>query len=166
MPDYIEIGLDETSDNLIKRRARWNEAASEQYAMPTENWREVVERRKQYKKITDKINSGEITNIQDFVEYNLDVCAFTQDLIDTIDDSAFVRAFYEVIKDVTILDPTCGSGAFLFAAINILEPLYGSCLNRMEDFIKYGEALPKNTHDLFVRTIERKRTCKQAILYY
>lgn len=156
LPDYIQIGIDEIGDNLLERRSRWNEAATEQYAMPTENWREVVERRKQYKKITDKISSGEITNIQDFVEYNLDVCSFTQDLIDTIDDSAFVRAFYEVIKDVTILDPTCGSGAFLFAAINILEPLYSSCLNRMEDFMKYGEALPQNTHDLFVKTIESK----------
>jgi hypothetical protein len=25
---------------------------------------------------------------------------------------------------ITILDPTCGSGAFLFAALNVLEPLY------------------------------------------
>ena len=34
-----------------------------------------------------------------------------------------------------VLDPTCGSGAFLFAALNILEPLYEACLNRMEAFV-------------------------------
>ena len=33
---------------------------------------------------------------------------------------------------VTVLDPTCGSGAFLFAALNILEPLYEACLERMQ----------------------------------
>ncbi len=27
-----------------------------------------------------------------------------------------------------MLDPTCGSGAFLFAALNILKPLYEACL--------------------------------------
>ena len=36
---------------------------------------------------------------------------------------------------MTILDPTCGSGAFLFAALNILEPLYEACLDRMEAFV-------------------------------
>ena len=37
---------------------------------------------------------------------------------------------------VTILDPTCGSGAFLFAALNILELLYEACLDRMEAFVE------------------------------
>ncbi|MDQ3180774.1 MAG: Eco57I restriction-modification methylase domain-containing protein, partial [Acidobacteriota bacterium] len=31
---------------------------------------------------------------------------------------------------------TCGSGAFLFAALKILEPLLDKCLDRMEDFIE------------------------------
>lgn len=34
-----------------------------------------------------------------------------------------------------MLDPTCGSGAFLFGALNILEPLYETCLDRMEAFV-------------------------------
>jgi hypothetical protein len=34
-----------------------------------------------------------------------------------------------------VLDPTCGSGAFLFAALNILEPLYEACLGRMTEFL-------------------------------
>jgi hypothetical protein len=33
------------------------------------------------------------------------------------------------------LDPTCGSGAFLFAALNVLEPLYEACLDRMRAFV-------------------------------
>ena len=40
---------------------------------------------------------------------------------------------------LTVLDPTCGSGAFLFAALNILEPLYEGCLQRMEVFIEEAE---------------------------
>ena len=158
LPSYIEEGLDEEATDLIKRRKRWIEGATEEYALPTENWREVVERRKHYKNVLNKIQTGQITSIQEFIEYNLDICEFTQDLLDTIDDSAFVRAFYEVIKEVTVLDPTCGSGAFLFAAINILEPLYSSCISRMEDFMKYGEALPNNTKTLFENTIHNKNS--------
>jgi hypothetical protein len=46
-----------------------------------------------------------------------------------------IRAFWKAINRVTVLDPTCGSGAFLFAALNILEPLYEACLERMEGFV-------------------------------
>ena len=38
------------------------------------------------------------------------------------------------MQRVTILDPTCGSGAFLFAAMNILEPLYEVCIEQMQEF--------------------------------
>ena len=34
-----------------------------------------------------------------------------------------------------MLDPTGGSGAFLFAALTILEDLYDACLERMEWFL-------------------------------
>ena len=35
---------------------------------------------------------------------------------------------------VSALDPACGSGAFLFAALNILEPLYSAVLQAMRGF--------------------------------
>ena len=46
---------------------------------------------------------------------------------------------------MTILDPTCGSGAFLFAALNILEPLYEACLDRMEVFLEELEYARENS---------------------
>ncbi len=60
-----------------------------------------------------------------------------------------LRAFYESIAGriaeqtheklepgITVLDPTCGSGAFLFAALNILQPLYEACLDRMQSMVE------------------------------
>ena len=47
-----------------------------------------------------------------------------------------MRAFWQAIDKITVLDPTCGSGAFLFAALSILEPLYEACLERMERFVE------------------------------
>ena len=46
-----------------------------------------------------------------------------------------VRAFWKALNAVSVLDPTCGSGAFLFAALNILEPLYTACLEAMAGFL-------------------------------
>ena len=49
-------------------------------------------------------------------------------------------ALWEAITTITVLDPTGGSGAFIFAALNILEPLYEACLDRMEAFLaEWGE---------------------------
>ena len=36
-------------------------------------------------------------------------------------------------------------GAFLFAALNILEPLYEACLDRMEAFVEELDRSAKNT---------------------
>ena len=55
-------------------------------------------------------------------------------MIENCEGPDLLRAFWHAIENVTILDPTCGSGAFLFAALNILEPLYEACLDRMEAF--------------------------------
>ena len=48
-----------------------------------------------------------------------------------------------------ILDPTCGSGAFLFAALNILEPLYDACLERMQAFLDEGERVDDKSAQIF-----------------
>lgn len=134
LPDYIEQGIDTSTPNLLERRARWNEKTHDELALPTEIWRETVERRERYFDIKNKIVSGEITQINDFITYNLDIRQFVYDLLAKAEDHLFVKHFYSALQQVTILDPTCGSGAFLFAALNILEPLYEVCLDRMVEF--------------------------------
>ena len=56
-------------------------------------------------------------------------------MIENCEGPELLRAFWSAITQVTVLDPTCGSGAFLFAALNILEPLYEACLDRMQVFL-------------------------------
>ena len=149
LPDYIEKGVDSCKPNLLERRSRWNEKTDEELALPTEIWRETVERRERCKSLRKKIASGEITDINDFITYNLDIRKFASDLITSNDaDKEFVGYFYEVLRNVTVLDPTCGSGAFLFAAMNILEPLYENCIERMEDFNKKTGAFQKELDEI------------------
>ncbi|MEG2013872.1 MAG: DNA methyltransferase, partial [Anaerovoracaceae bacterium] len=141
LPDYIEQGVDTTTPDLLERRARWNEKTHEELALPTEIWRETIERRNRYFDVRSKIERGEINEINDFVTYNLDIRSFVYDLIAKTDDHLFVKHFYEALQKVTILDPTCGSGAFLFAAMNILEPLYEVCIDRMIEFNSKNDKL-------------------------
>ena len=132
IPTEIAIGVDATRPNLLERRSHWNERTPEALALPTEIWRETIERLQRYKTIKSKIENGEITDIKDFITYNLDIRQFVQDLLAKTVDHLFVKHFYAQLQKVTILDPTCGSGAFLFAALNILEPLYEVCIERMQ----------------------------------
>ena len=132
IPEEIAIGIDTSKPNLLERRSHWNEKTPEAFALPTEIWRETIERLQRYQSIKSKIENGEITAINDFITYNLDIRQFVQDLIAQTDDHLLVKHFYAQLRKVTILDPTCGSGAFLFAALNILEPLYEICIDRMQ----------------------------------
>lgn len=132
LPDNIDVGVDTEKPNLLERRKDWNTPTPSEYGLPTEIWRETVERRKRYEELKRKIENGEILNINDFITYNLDITSFVQDFLAQTTDIDFVRCFYESLRNVSILDPTCGSGAFLFAALNILEPLYETCVDRLD----------------------------------
>ena len=142
LPDYISKGIDDVS-----QREKWNTPTLEEFALPTEIWRETVERRNRYFEVKSKLENGEISSINDFITYNLDIRQFVEDIITNAESSDVVKAFYYTIaghigeksneKDIpamSILDPTCGSGAFLFAGLNILEPLYDACIDKMYDF--------------------------------
>lgn len=150
LPAEIEKGIDTTKPNLLERRKTWNKTAPETHALPTEIWREVVERRNRYFEIKKKLESGEINDINDLITYNLNIRQFAEDVIENADRPELIRTIYYTIagrkkmegsnakpkQGISILDPTCGSGAFLFAALNILEPLYEACLERMKAFIE------------------------------
>lgn len=133
IPENIAIGLDTTKPDLLERRKDWNKKTPGAFALPTEIWRETVERLQRCEDVLAKIRKGEITHINDFITYNLDIRSFVYDLLHDADDRLFVLHFYKALQRVSILDPTCGSGAFLFAAMNILEPLYEVCIERMQE---------------------------------
>ena len=130
LPEAIAVGIGD-----VCKRAEWNKSADEEYALPTEIWREVVTRRSRYEHIQAILENGEVHNINDLITYNLDICKFAKHVIKNCEGPELLRAFWKAITEVTILDPTCGSGAFLFAALNILEPLYEACLDRMQVFL-------------------------------
>ena len=102
--------------------------------LPTETEREYQARQKRYQQIKDDFAAGKITSINDLITYNLDIRQFAEDWVASIHDPVTLRAFYfHCLTKVTVLDPAAGSGAILFAALNMLEPLYEICLDKMEE---------------------------------
>jgi len=130
LPPEIEAGI-----NDVSKRAEWNKTAAAEVGLPTEIWRGVVARRQRYHETRDKLAGGEVHDINDLITLNLDIEQFAQDVIENCEGPELLRAFWHAITRVRVLDPTCGSGAFLFAALNILETLYKASLDRMQAFV-------------------------------
>lgn len=110
------------------------EAVKTDAYLPTETEREYAARQKRYEQIGLDFAAGKIATVNDLITYNLDIRAFGGDWLARLDAPTMLRRFYAALTELTVLDPTCGSGAFLFAAMNILEPLYEGCLRKMEEF--------------------------------
>ena len=108
LPDEIVPGVGDVS-----KRGGWNRPAPSDYALHTETWREVVGRRQRYAKVRDKLASGEVQNVNDLITLNLDIERFAKDVIAQSEGAELLRAFWHSMRDVSVLNPTCGSGAFL-----------------------------------------------------
>jgi len=141
LPKEIEAGVKDVS-----KRDGWNRRADAPFALPTETWREHVHRRQRCLDIREKLRKGEVHQINDLITLNLDIWQFARDAIINAEGPELLRAFWHAIQKVTVLDPTCGSGAFLFAALRILETLYSDCLERMERFVEDLAATPGKHH--------------------
>jgi len=130
LPPEIAAGLAD-----VAQRGGWNRPAADGFALPTETWREHVARRTRCLELRAKLAEGAITQVNDLITYNLDIVTFAQDVIERCEGPETLRAIWKALASVTVLDPTCGSGAFLFAALRLLEPLYETCLLRMTTFV-------------------------------
>ena len=92
LPDDIAAGVDDVS-----KRGGWNEPAPDDYALPTETWREVVARRQRYAEVRAKLAAGQVTEINDLVTLNLDIERFALDVIVQSEGPELLRAFWRAL---------------------------------------------------------------------
>jgi len=130
LPANIVAGL-----NDVRARVQWNVPAPETHALPTETWREAIDRRERYSEIRRALAARDVSRSADLIALNLDLRQLAQDLVEGCESPTLLLDMYGVLESLSVLDPTCGSGAFLFAALNILQPLYDAALERMEAFL-------------------------------
>ena len=91
----------------------------------------------------EKLIGGEVQSVNDLITLNLDSERFARDVIVNSEGPELVRAMWDALTKVSVLDPACGSGAFLFAALNILEPLYSATMQAMRDFLADLKTSPR-----------------------
>ncbi len=176
LPGFVQTGMNDPKARMFERRYNLGEAVfhvaasngqTQRGTLPTETWREYVERRSRCLAVRNKLASGAVKSADDLITLNLDIRQFMQDLIDTCTSPDLLRAVWQAIvgrvperanekfrHGIAILDPTCGSGAFLFAALNVLEPLYEACLDRMEGFVEDAKKLGKAGEADFSKVLE------------
>ncbi len=148
LPKEIEAGVNDVAHAAAVGKKQTNGLGAFSL-LPTETWREHVARRRRCLEIREKLRRGEVHQINELVTLNLDIWQFARDAIVNSEGPELLRAFWHAIAGrapeksnekhelgITVLDPTCGSGAFLFAALRILESLYSDCLERMERFVE------------------------------
>ncbi len=124
----MRYGVDEPLPESI---ANLNEAAAPTVGLDSETWGEVLRRREHVTELRKKIASGLIAAPADCIRENLNLRQLVQDVLERSADERFLEATYDAVTEITVLDPACGSGAFLFAAMNVLEPIYEACLDKM-----------------------------------
>jgi hypothetical protein len=132
LPADVVAGLTDFS-----LRIGWDRPASAEYALPAETWREHLARRARCHDLRRRLQRRSRTS-NDLLTDNVDLIRFTVDLLEQ-SDAALLRAFWHVLRDLSVLDPACGSGEFLLAALRVLEPLYEACLGRMKAFPRVAD---------------------------
>ena len=144
-PPEIANGLDTEAPALLARRKPWNKRADDAVSLPAEIWRETIARHQRTREVRAKLAAGELREVGDLITWNLNIRQFAQDLIEGCTDVALLKSFWfnlagrlprhsqeKFRHGLSVLDPTCGSGAFLFAALNILKPLYDATLRTLQ----------------------------------
>ena len=101
-------------------------------ALPGERWCDVTHRRERYHKLVAEVDGGGVTTIDEAVTANLDLVGLMEDYFSQMRSDECSVAF-EVLRDLKVCDPTCGSGAFLLSALDVLEPMYTALYERAEE---------------------------------
>lgn len=100
--------------------------------LPGESGWETYARFKQLDSLRITLSNGQVDTISDLIALNIDLELLVSDIIDGLDTSEDVIAIWNILSKLKVVDPTCGSGAFLFAALNQLEHLYSVLLDVAE----------------------------------
>lgn len=168
------------NSRMLQAEASFEVAPGERGTLAGETWMEYVARRDRCLATRKRLSGGDICSVDEMITLNLDVRQFMQDVIDNCEGADLLRAIWHGIvgrpagfggepylRGITVLDPTCGSGAFLFAALNVLEPLYEACLDRMEGFVDDSMQLSVPVDEEFKRVLDEvaKHSSRRYYIY-
>ncbi|MCS6554214.1 Eco57I restriction-modification methylase domain-containing protein [Curtobacterium flaccumfaciens] len=97
--------------------------------LAAETWVETFHRRERVESLRSRIAAGEIASVNDLVTENLNSSLLLTDAIDRVSSPVTIAGLFRALTELAIFDPTCGSGAFLFAALESLEDIYAHVID-------------------------------------
>ncbi|GAC1314266.1 MAG: hypothetical protein NVSMB24_38680 [Mucilaginibacter sp.] len=147
---YQLQGIAYIGEALPIKSEEYDLVAAQDYTLSGETWREVSARFDMISQLEDDFRLDKITTVDQLIAYNLNILQYVQDLLSSTPHPELIYYGYKALSALSVLDPTCGSGAFLFAALNILEPLYEVCLNRMQTFVDDALIIANNKTDKYL----------------
>jgi hypothetical protein len=103
-----------------------------------ESWIETLDRRDEVERLIALLESGEVTGLDQLVTLNLDSRTLLGDVIHRLSTAKEVATAWDEVTATTVMDPTCGSGAFLFAALDVLDDVYAALLERARTLLAVG----------------------------
>lgn len=143
LPLDVSIGLD--NSHSLSDRSHWNDRTPSNIGLPREIWRDTIFRFKKCDSIIE-LSKNQL-QIEDIISKNINGRLLCVDLISRCESSEELSVIYNTLSSLKVLDPACGSGAFLFAAMNVLETLYEECFVQMSHFQESNRTLFKEELD-------------------
>jgi len=107
--------------------------------LPGESWIETLDRREHVDQLVADISAGLVHTVDELITRNLDLRTLLADVIHNLDSAADVSSAWETTSAVRVIDPTCGSGAFLFAALDVFDEIYAALLERARTHLATGD---------------------------
>ncbi|HPB74649.1 MAG TPA: hypothetical protein PLY96_05265, partial [Chromatiaceae bacterium] len=106
LPNFVRTGMRDPQARMFDRRynlgeAQFRTATGEAGTLPTETWREYVERRRRCLEVRDRLAGGQIQDFDDLITLNLNIRQFAQDCIENAAAPEVLWAFWQAIEQFT-----------------------------------------------------------------
>ncbi len=167
IPESMRFGLGEEIPTEIlalplNEYGKLDELADSSIGLPGERWRESLDRLKFVEEVAGRIRSGTVTSSVEAIDLNLDLTTLLVDWIASFSDAEPIGHVWKTLITLNVLDPTCGSGAFLFAAMDVLEEIYEVTIRRASEISEEG----KDSSDGVLQRIVNDMTCHPSPKYF
>lgn len=135
-----------------KRKSSLDLKCENGISLPGENFWEALSRLRNGKKNIDEIlASSNGLSVFELTTRNLDLVSLAEDTISelALDD---LEHLWESVRNIRVIDPTCGSGAFLIATMDSLESFLEILLSRFREIQSIGLVPPKEIGEILLLT--------------
>ncbi|MBX3311058.1 MAG: hypothetical protein KF739_11590 [Cryobacterium sp.] len=124
---------DHLTETWLSDPVGWNAldiaAPDEDVQLTAETWVETFHRRERVDSLRVRIADGKVASVSDLITENLNGQLLLTDAIDRVTTPVTIAGLFRALTELAVFDPTCGSGAFLFAALEALEDIYAHVID-------------------------------------